>query len=433
MSRTIRQIKPLLPEAPRQLNVAAYARVSSGKDAMLHSLSAQVSYYSALIQKNPQWKYAGVYVDKAFTGTSDTRPEFQRMLADCRAGEIDLIMTKSVTRFARNTLTLLRVVRELKEFGVDVFFEEQNMHSMSGDGELMLSILASYAQEESRSVSENCKWRLRKKMERGEIVGLRAMYGYQISRGSIRIDPEQAAVVRRIFSDYLAGQSSMRIAKALNVEQIPTCTGVPWTDKRVREILTNEKYAGNALMQKKYVVDYLTKREKINHGELPQYFAEGTHVAIIEQPAFDRAQQILSERREHNKASKPSTARYPFSGLITCGTCGGKFRHRTCNGKLYWQCETFLYQGKSVCPAKQIPEGTLYEITATALGSFVFDEAELKQRVKRIVVIGPNSLRYEFFDGSFSEIAWKDRSRSESWTPEMRQKAAAQMRRRYVK
>ena len=167
MARIIRKLNPALPLPPRLLNVAAYARVSMDKDSMLQSLSAQVSYYSDRIQKNLGWRYAGVYADKALTGTKAERPEFQRLLADCRAGKIDMVITKSISRFARNTVTLLETVRELKALGVDVYFEEQNIHSMSGDGELMLTILASYAQEESRSVSENCKWRIRKNYERG--------------------------------------------------------------------------------------------------------------------------------------------------------------------------------------------------------------------------------------------------------------------------
>ena len=157
MERIVTKISPSVPPVPTRLRVAAYARVSSGKDAMLQSLAAQVSYYSKLIQHRPDWEYAGVYADEALTGTKDTRPEFQRLIADCKDGKIDLIITKSISRFARNTVTLLETVRELKLLGVDVYFEEQNIHSMSGDGELMLTILASYAQEESRSVSENCK------------------------------------------------------------------------------------------------------------------------------------------------------------------------------------------------------------------------------------------------------------------------------------
>ena len=167
MEKVIRKMEAGIPSLSQRRRVAAYARVSSGKDAMLHSLAAQVSYYSDHIQKNPEWEYAGVYVDEALTGTKDNREGFQRLLADCRAGKIDMVLTKSISRFARNTVTLLETVRELKTLGVDVYFEEQNIHSLSGDGELMLTILASYAQEESRSVSENCKWRIRQKFQQG--------------------------------------------------------------------------------------------------------------------------------------------------------------------------------------------------------------------------------------------------------------------------
>ena len=210
MEKTIRKIESRLPTLPVQQRVAAYARVSSGKDAMLHSLSAQVSYYSDLIQRNPEWRYAGVYVDEALTGTKDNRKGFQRMLVDCRAGKIDRIITKSISRFARNTVTLLETVRQLKTLGVDVYFEEQNIHSMSGDGELMLSILASFAQEESLSVSENCKWRIRKQFELGEPATWRFMYGYRIRKGVITIHEEEAAVVRWALSLTLMAWASRK-------------------------------------------------------------------------------------------------------------------------------------------------------------------------------------------------------------------------------
>ena len=189
MNRTIRKVNPALPKPPKILNVAAYARVSLEKDSMLHSLSAQISHYSGLIQRHPGWRYAGVYADKALTGTKAERPEFQRLLADCRAGKIDLILTKSISRFARNTVTLLGTVREMKTLGIDIFFEEQNIHSLSGEGELMLSILASYAQEESRSVSENCKWRIQKKFEQG-IPTTTQINGLKIDHGRITVIPE---------------------------------------------------------------------------------------------------------------------------------------------------------------------------------------------------------------------------------------------------
>jgi DNA invertase Pin-like site-specific DNA recombinase len=189
------------PIAITRKRVAGYGRVSSGKDAMLHSLSAQVSYYSKLIQSRADWAFSGVYADEATTGTKDNRAELQRLLADCRAGKIDMIITKSIARFARNTVTLLETVRELKLLNIDVYFEEQNIHSLSGDGELMLTILASYAQEESRSVSENCKWRIRRDFAQGRPSASR-MLGYHLRDGKFYIIPEEAEIVRRIFADY---------------------------------------------------------------------------------------------------------------------------------------------------------------------------------------------------------------------------------------
>ena len=213
--RKVREITPTVSRPPRRKRVAAYARVSSGKDAMLHSLSAQVSYYSTLIQNKKEWQYVGVYADQALTGTKDDRAEFQRLLADCESGTIDMVITKSVSRFARNTVTLLETVRKLKAIGIDVFFEKENIHSISGDGELMLTILASFAQEESKSVSDNCKWRIRERFKNGELVSLRYMYGYRISRDGIEIDEPEAEVIRSIFRNYIAGISVSEIARGL--------------------------------------------------------------------------------------------------------------------------------------------------------------------------------------------------------------------------
>jgi Site-specific recombinases, DNA invertase Pin homologs len=206
-----------LPKLAPEFRVAAYARVSSEKDAMRHSLSMQVSYYSNLIQRHPGWKYAGVYADEPVSGTKDSREEFQRLLEDCRTGKINMVITKSISRFARNTVTLLETVRELKGLGVDVFFEEQNIHSKSADGELMLTILASYAQEESRSVSENMKWRIRKAYEKGEIMCWRFMFGYKISKeNGIEIDPVEGPIAQEVFSRVAAGESLNSVAKWLN-------------------------------------------------------------------------------------------------------------------------------------------------------------------------------------------------------------------------
>jgi site-specific DNA recombinase len=216
MERVVRKISALAPVIPKKKRVAAYARVSSGKDAMLHSLSAQVSYYSDYIQKHREWQFAGVYADEALTGTKDDRAEFQRLLNDCRDGKIDMVITKSISRFARNTVTMLETLRELKLINVDVYFEKENIHSISGDGELMLTILASFAQAESLSVSENCKWRIRKRFQAGEIANLRFMYGYNIKKGEITVDHKEAEIVRMIFADYISGMGCENIASKLN-------------------------------------------------------------------------------------------------------------------------------------------------------------------------------------------------------------------------
>lgn len=267
MERIIRKISPPATLIPKRERVAAYARVSSGKDAMLHSLSAQVSYCSNYIQKHKEWQYVGVYADEALTGTKDTRTEFQRLLADCRAGLIDLVITKSISRLARNTVTMLETVRELKNLNVDVFFEKENIHSISGDGELMLTILASFAQEESLSVSENCKWRIRDKFKKG-IPNTLDVYGYRISGSEFEIEPKEAEVVRKIFSEFLSGKGRLAIAKELNAIGMRTKNNKEWTSDKIREILRNEKYAGDLLLQKKYIGNHLEKKTLKNDGKL---------------------------------------------------------------------------------------------------------------------------------------------------------------------
>ena len=214
----IKRIEACTPP-PRRKNAAAYPRVSDGKDAMLHSLSAQVSYYSGLIQRNPEWNYCGVYSDEDYTGTKAERPEFQRLLEDCRAGKVDIVLTKSISRLARNTVTLLATLRELTALGVAVFFEKEGLWSNGGDGELLLSILSSYAQEESRSVSENCRWRIRRDFEAGKPTHSRA-YGYLQEGDTFAIIPDEAAVVKQIFSDYLGGMGILAIQKKLLAQGI---------------------------------------------------------------------------------------------------------------------------------------------------------------------------------------------------------------------
>lgn len=421
---------------PCRKKVAAYCRVSTGKDAMLHSLSAQISHYSAYIQSQPAWEYVGVYADEAYTATKEERPRFCQMLSDCRAEKIDLILTKSIGRFARNTVTMLETVRELKTLGVDVYFEEQNIHSISGDGELMLTILASFAQEESKSVSDNCKWRIRKDFSEGKPINLMLLYGYRSEHGQIVIHETEAAVVRDVFQAYLNGEGSVKIAARLREAKIPRRFGGEWTANHVVEMLTNEKYTGDALLQKTFVEDHLTKKQRRNMGQLDLFYAENTHPAIISHETFERAQQILAGRREMINVRKPTTVRYPLTGKIVCGNCGAHYNRRTRSTgrnaipRFTWQCATYSSRGKRCCPASQIPEETLL-----ALNCEVLDVERLTDKavegLEAIHVIGKNLLRFLLRNGRTEEREWAWGSRANSWTPEMRQKASDQMKRRW--
>lgn len=422
MPRNIRKIEPLVEKMPTKKRVAAYARVSSGKDAMLHSLSAQVSYYSDLIQRHSGWEYVGVYADEAITGTKEVRSEFQRLLNDCRNGKIDMVITKSISRLARNTVTMLETVRELKDINVDVYFEKENIHSCSGDGELMLTILASFAQEESRSVSENCKWRIRKGFADGELINLRFIYGYRIGKGKIEIEESEAEIVRMIFEDYIDGMGYRKISKKLREIGVEKLRGGKWNSERVADILKNEKYTGNALLQKKYVKDHLTKTLVFNKGNLPKYYAEDTHPAIIDLDTFQRAQEILSKNREKYLV-KNKGCKYPFTGKIVCGICGKKYGHKNSKGRGLWYCSTYLKYGKDNCPSKQIPEEILTSLAREILEIKDFDEATFEDKIKEIQVPEPNVLIFVFQDGNLVKKEWNYKSRRKSWSEEDRERA----------
>ena len=423
MQREIIKLTPCIMELPRLLNVAAYARVSSGKDAMLHSLSSQVSYYSKLIQENPKWQYAGVYADEAKTGTKDSRSEFQRMLNDCRIGKIDMVITKSISRFARNTLDLLNIVRQLKSMNIDVYFEKENIHTISSDGELMLSILASVAQEESLSVSENCKWRIRKRFQNGELVNLRFLFGYKISKDGIEIDEENAAIVRWIFDQYISGTGCTKIARTLRELDIPTLRGGKWSADSVRNLILNEKYKGDALLQKKFVSNHLTKGVRRNHGELPMYYAEGTHKPIIEKVVFEKVCENMERNRQKVKSSKESNIVYPFTSKIKCLNCGKNYKRKKYRGIAHWNCTTYLEEGKDQCFSKRIPEQILMSKTCEVLGINNFDENLFSKNIKQILVPNHELLTFVFHDGNEVTLKWENKPRSESWSEDKRQMA----------
>ena len=412
MAKTVEK-KTFQNKMPTRKRVAAYARVSSAKDAMHHSLSVQVGYYSNYIQSHAEWQYAGVYADEAKTGTKDSREQFQRLLAACRAGNIDIVITKSISRFARNTVTLLETVRELKSLGIDVFFEEQNIHTISAEGELMLTILASFAQAESLSASENQKWRVKKNFEEGKPWD-GTLLGYRYKDGQYVIEPPEAAVVRRIFTEYISGKGATVIANELNAEGIPTRFGGQWRMGGIIRILRNYTYTGNLLLQKTFIQDYITKKKVINSGQLPKYHATDTHEAIIDLATFEAAQAEIERRAEkYAPAEKTYDNRYPFSGLIICSHCGKHYRRKVTHGAVMWICPTYNSKGKAYCASKQIPEEKLNEMTA---GIGLAD-------VVHITALDSNDIRILLKDGSEVTRHWQDRSRAESWTEEMKQQA----------
>ncbi len=421
MAKTVERVKFNTPKIPKVLNVAAYARVSSGKDAMLHSLEAQVRYYSEYIQSHHDWHFCGVYADEAMTGTKSNRDNFQLLLQKCREGEIDLILCKSISRFARNTVTLLETIRELKNLGIGVIFEEQNINILSSDGELMLTILASFAQEESLSVSENQKWRIRSDFQQGKVSSMR-MLGYKrTADGSLEIVPEEAVIVRRIFSDYLSSIGKLKIANMLNEERVPTINGCTWTTEDIRRILQNEKYAGNMLLQKSYRENHITKKCRKNNGELPQYYVEESHEPIIEPQIFKSVQELLKKRSELFTPPKSTVAVYPFTGKIKCGCCNKNYRRKTTVTGIVWICSTYNTKGKKYCPkSKQIPEEKLYTACCEVLELSEFNEGIFQSEIQQIIIPAPNHIKFIFTDGTRKTAEWKDRSRSESWTEDMR-------------
>lgn len=427
IKRKITQVK----FAPKQdfgiQRVAAYARVSSGKDAMLQSLAAQVSYYNELIQKHRDWEYVGVYADEAKTGTKDERESFQRLLADCHAGKIDMIVTKSISRFARNTVTLLETVRELKALSIDIFFEEQDIHSMSSDGELMLTILASYAQEESLSASENQKWRIKRNFEEGKPWDC-TMLGYRAKDGIFEIVPAEAETVRLVFALFLKGYGKQAIANRLNEMSVSTRFGKEWHEDTIRKILRNEKYIGDMLLQKTFRTDHLSKRTCNNHGELPQYLVQEAHEPIIDRDTFDAAQKEI-QRRAQRVQAKPGRATV-FTGKILCGICGKNYRRKIAHSSIAWICATYNTKGKKYCASKQIPEGTLKAVCADVLGTDRFEDDTFAERMDFITALPDNILEFHFKDGQMTTVEWQDRSRRDSWTDDKRQAAREKATRR---
>ena len=398
--RKISKIEPKLPVIQARKKVAAYARVSRDTERLMHSVSAQVSYYSALIQKNPEWEYAGVYADMGISGTDTSRRgEFLRMLADCEEGKIDIILTKSISRFARNTVDLLETVRHLKDLGIEVRFEKEHIHSLSEDGELMLTLLASFAQEESRSISENVKWGVRKRFQSGEIgAANKHILGYRYDDGLRKyvIIPEEAEAVCWMFQMYIDGVPLRGIAESMNSAGIRTTLGNDFQEASVRQLIFNEVYAGDIRRQKCYMADPITKTKVKNCGELPQYYMADCHEAIIDRETYAKVQAEMERRAG---LVNPT---YPFTGKIKCGICGQSFTRRkgTTKGKEYvsWFCRAKKEVGMT-CTSRNYSEQNLMEICAKLMGTDSFDGTAFESSVRLISALPDGSLEVQFFDG----------------------------------
>ncbi len=427
MQKEILRVRSYQNVLPIRKKVAAYARVSSGKDSMLHSLSAQISYYSELIQNNPNWQYIGVYADEARTGTKGERPEFQRLLEDCKQGKIDMVITKSVSRFARNTLIILETVRSLKELGIDVYFEEENIHSLSEEGEMVITLISSFAQEESLSVSENCKWRIRDKFKQGITTSF-TMHGYELENNKIKIIPNEAKIIKTIFDYYLNGMGINAIARQLRERGISTKTGGIWQGNTIKRVLRNEKYAGDLLLQKSFVADHISKKQRMNKGELPMYYVEGNHEAIIDSDTFQEVQnEIVRRAKKYKICGKQKT--YPFTKKIQCELCGKNYKRKTTRSgtkyeKVVWICSTWDNYGKKYCSSSRIPEEILENLSAEVLNIPKFDEEVFSKKIKKITVPCKGELKFIFNDGTEIIKIWDYPSRSESWTEEMKKMAS---------
>ena len=370
--------------AQKKRKVAGYARVSTDHDDQFTSYEAQIDYYTNYIKSRDDWEFVKVYTDEGITGTSTKkRKGFTDMIDDALAGKIDLIVTKSVSRFARNTVDSLTTIRKLKENGIEVYFETENIWTFDGKGELLLTIMSSLAQEESRSISENCTWGQRKRFADGKVsLPYNRFLGYDKGPdGNLVINPAQAVIVRRIYNMFLQGSTYHKIATVLTEDGIPTPGGrQKWSTSTVKSILTNEKYKGDALLQKTYCVDFLTKKYKVNEGEIPQYYVEDNHEAIIPPDMFEMVQREV-ERRDTTDGHYGSA--HVFSCRIKCGECGSWYGSKVWHStdkyrRQIWQCN-HKYAGGNRCGTPHLTDDQIQAAFIAALNKLLSDKGEVLQ------------------------------------------------------
>ena len=400
--RTVTKIEanPLLTSRKneyRQLNVAAYCRVSTDSEDQLQSYEAQVKYYTDHICKNPKWHFVGIYADEGITGTLvNKRERFKDMIKDCEKGKIDLILTKSVSRFARNTVDSLNYVRKLKAMGIGVFFEEQNLDSLTADSEMLIGFHSVMAQSESENISANIRWGIQQRMKTGTYAFRFSTYGYRKNEnGEPEIIPEEAEVVRKIFSLYLDGGTVETIAKYLASNGIKNRKGqTDWHRETIRLMLSNEKYVGDLLMQKTFRTDCISKKVKVNNGEMPKYLISNNHPAIIDRETFKMVQQERSRRAGKRKISDKTitelgkySGKYVLSEILICGECGSPYRRRTINShgekKIYWRCLNRIEHGTKYCKKSiGIEEKVLHEAICRGISKVVPNKNDILDAIK---------------------------------------------------
>ncbi len=361
---TINPITHLPGLSVRKRRVAGYARVSTDKDEQFTSYEAQIDYYTQYIKRNPEWEFVTVYTDEGLSGLNAKKREgFNQMVSDALAGKIDLIVTKSVSRFARNTVDSLVTVRKLKEKGVEVYFEKENIFTLDSKGELLITIMSSLAQEESRSISENVTWGQRKRFSDGKVsLPYSQFLGYERGQDGIpKIVEKEAALVRRIYALFMDGKTTCAIAKQLTSESIPTPAGkTKWSVSTIESILTNEKYRGSAKLQKRFTVDFLTKTMKVNEGEVPQYYVEFSHDPIIQPDEWDTVQKEFARRKALGRSYSGNSV---FASRIICGDCGGFYGPKVWNStskyrRTVWQCNA-KFKGGHKCTTPHLDEETI--------------------------------------------------------------------------
>ena len=377
--------KSAQPKDVKKLRVAAYCRVSTDYEEQATSYQTQIEHYTEVIERNPEWECAGIFADDGISATSTKRREqFNQMIQACMDGKIDMVITKSISRFARNTVDCLNYIRELKSRNIAIFFEKENINTLDTSGEILITIMASLAQQESESLSQNVKLGIQYRFQQGKVmVNANCFLGYDKDEdGRLVVNPEQAETVKRIFREYLEGASCQQIARGLERDGVPTGRGKSrWHDSTIRKILENEKYMGDALLQKTYTKDFLSKKRIKNNGDIPQYYVEDHHEPIIPKEIFLKVQEEMSRRGSLTDCKgrrRGFSSNHCFTGLVFCGACGEVFRRIHWNNRgcksIVWRCGTRL-EKKGECGARTVNEEVLKKAFITAINHIITDSA----------------------------------------------------------